>query len=146
MIGKSVLKSSKTDVVRSHGHLSNAFCDTVYGMNEKTESSPNRIPGRHPTCPRLFLPQPAPLWHYLAAGGDAAGFALPQLHPPADVCLRGHARNPQQRLGSRLDAGTTTNMCGSNGLTDMGRMAIKIKRKPLFRYTVDFWSPLAGSR
>ena len=30
-MGKSVLKSSKTDVVRSHGHLSNAFCDTVHG-------------------------------------------------------------------------------------------------------------------
>ena len=29
MMGKSVLKSSKTDVVGSHGHLSNAFCDTV---------------------------------------------------------------------------------------------------------------------
>ena len=137
------------------GLVISALCDNeqareakfaCYGMNDKTESSPNRISGRHPTCPRLFLPQLAPLWHYLAAGGNAAGFALPQLHPPADVCLRGHARNPQQRLGSRLDAGTTTNMCGSTGLTNMGHMAINITRKPLFRYTVDFWSPLAGSR
>ena len=31
MMGKSVLKSSKTEVVRSHGHHSNAFCDTVQG-------------------------------------------------------------------------------------------------------------------
>ena len=33
MVGKSVLKLSKTDVVRSHGHLSSAFPPAVNGLD-----------------------------------------------------------------------------------------------------------------
>ena len=43
MMGKSVLKSSKTDVVRSHGHLSNAFCDTVGGGRRNRTTTTTRV-------------------------------------------------------------------------------------------------------